>query len=151
MKNNFLILLLCAAFVALYTYINLEDKPVRIITPEQSVTGVQTLTDSVDGHYRLELSRLENENDSFRTLIGSDKRSLDVSKMKVSFLQQKVLLLSQQLNATADTFQKLGLCDSLREKVSVLVTESVARDSICDKTVGELTLLAQVQDSSLEI
>lgn len=145
-------MLLCTALISIYTYTTLENKPVRIITPDKPVVtaDLKAITDSIDGQYHLKLTRLESENDSLHAVIGSEKQSLDVSRKKVSFLQQKVLLLSQQLTVTADTSEKLELCDSLRDKVSVLVTESVTRDSICDKTVNELTRLTEVQDSSLD-
>ncbi|HBF89377.1 MAG TPA: hypothetical protein DDX39_12115 [Bacteroidales bacterium] len=153
MKNNFLIVLLCAAFVALYIYAKFEVNPVKVLTPEKFPTeiNVHAISDSVDMQFQSELSRLETENDSLKSVIKSDKQSLIVSKKKVFKLQQNVELLSQQFSFSADTTQKIELCDSLQKKVSVLITESVIRDSLCDKTVDELSELTQMQDSSLDV
>lgn len=152
MKQNFFVMLLCTALISLYTYTSLENKPVRIITPEKPVVTVdlKAITDSIDGQYHLKLSRLESKNDSLQLVIGYDKQSLVFSKRKASYLQQKVQLLSQQLTLTPDTTEKIELCDSLQEEVSALITESTIRDSLCDKTIQELTELSYVQDASLD-
>lgn len=153
MKRNLFILLLCAAFIALYTYYTIEDHPKRIIKQEQSppLVNTQKLVDSIDGYYHSELSRLETENNGLRTMISNDNYSLKKSKQKVSLLQQKVQLLSQQYELALDTSEKINYCDSLNEKVIILISESSARDSLCDKTVSDLNLLAEKQDSSLVV
>ncbi len=153
MKRNLFILLLCAAFIALYNYYTTEDHPKRIVKQEQSppLVNTQKLVDSIDGYYYSELSRLETENNGLRTMISNDNYSLKESKQKVSFLQQKVQLLSQQYELALDTSEKIRFCDSLKEKVTVLISESTVRDSLCDKTVSNLNLLTEKQDSSLAV
>lgn len=151
MKQNFLILLLFAAIII--SYICNRTMENRIMTGEHDVSlkKLEKITDSIDQNYHSELARLEFENNSLKTIIGNDKYSLDVSGQKVSFLQQKVQLLSQQVKVTTDTSDKIIYCDSLQEQVSCLLMESSLRDSLCDKTINDLTLLTEKQDSSLAV
>lgn len=147
-----LVILFC--LVALCTY-NLV-KPDPDVSTKSAVTEVQIKktekqAEIIDTDYQQAMKKMFRENDSLMVAIKSTKESLFKSKQKVTVLQDKVLELAQKTKIELDTVEKMVLCDSLQNKVVNLIEQFSERDSLCDNTITDLTVLLGDKDTTIAV
>jgi DNA polymerase II small subunit/DNA polymerase delta subunit B len=150
-KKIFLVILLTAVISSCLTYFIASPTPQVSIAPMQQALQVnEKKAQAISQTYTSEMTQLKKQNDSLLKVVQTHRAALMLSDQKVFQLEDKVSQLADKVKKEPDTAKgKVSDLDTLGTEASVLVSQEVKRDSLCEGEVADLNALVKEKDSAL--
>jgi len=153
-KRAIIITVLFSLLSAISTYLlfdSMEGFKTEVRESKMVVKEMKEQVNSIENKYKTEIQYWAMKNNSLQQQIQKTEVALGESKQKTNSLQGKIQVLISESKTLKDTSDIITNCDSLKTQVTLFISETNVRDSLCDNEISDLKTVIQNKDSAMAV
>jgi predicted RNase H-like nuclease (RuvC/YqgF family) len=154
MKRTIIITFLFSLISSVSTYLlfhSMEGFKTEIKESKIALMQMKQQVNSIENSYKEQVQYWIQKNSYLQSQIEKTDSTMTASRQKEKSLQAKIQQLFSKSKILKDTSEVISNCDSVKDNVSQLISETNIRDSLCDTEISELKTLIQNKDSAIAV